>query len=186
MTAAERATDAALAGAADHRAEQSVWLGTRNGLEFKADPRFGWDTPGDGCGQPAPGEGLGCTRLLGHAGRHIATGMDEVLAAWPGTHEPTLADLDDPAPDDAGQPPALVLPDGWERVNYSRGSRVGELSYCLRQASGLCEEDFYANPEPNGMVEMSGLAFELDEAKEVHARLGEAIRITEQLRAGAR
>jgi hypothetical protein len=36
-----------------------------------------------------------CTREAGHPGRHMAQGMTMVVAAWPGGHEPTLADLGD-------------------------------------------------------------------------------------------
>lgn len=49
------------------------------------------------CGEPDPGRPLGgCNRAPEHAGRHIAIGAQaaHVYAAWPGTHEPTLADLD--------------------------------------------------------------------------------------------
>lgn len=41
-----------------------------------------------------------CTRPPGHPmGRHMASiGDDQVVAAWPGDHEPTVADLGDVAP----------------------------------------------------------------------------------------
>lgn len=35
-----------------------------------------------------------CTRLGDHPGRHIATAFKLCVAAWPGEHEPTLADLE--------------------------------------------------------------------------------------------
>lgn len=39
-----------------------------------------------------------CSREPGHPGRHLAClYRDTVIAAWPGTHEPTQADLTGPA-----------------------------------------------------------------------------------------
>lgn len=36
-----------------------------------------------------------CIRAIGHKGRHMAyAGVDHVIAAWPGTHTPTSADLE--------------------------------------------------------------------------------------------
>jgi hypothetical protein len=35
-----------------------------------------------------------CMRDIGHPGRHIAVGRELLIAAWPGSHEPTRADLD--------------------------------------------------------------------------------------------
>jgi hypothetical protein len=50
-------------------------------------------TPGRSCTESRPLLGL-CTRDPGHPGRHMAQGMDlNVLGAWPGAHEPTIADL---------------------------------------------------------------------------------------------
>lgn len=52
-------------------------------------------------GRPGPerqycaetGAGYLCMRPNQHNGRHIATGLDRVLAAFPGDHPPTLEDL---------------------------------------------------------------------------------------------
>jgi hypothetical protein len=43
-------------------------------------------------------EGFGqCTRVDGHAGRHMASvGGNAIIAAWPGNHPPSVADLSDP------------------------------------------------------------------------------------------
>ncbi len=46
-----------------------------------------------GCGDER--DGWHCTRLPHAAGRHLATaGGLRVMAAWPGDHEPTAADLE--------------------------------------------------------------------------------------------
>lgn len=37
-----------------------------------------------------------CTRDVNHPGRHIAEAGTFIVAAWPGDHEPTLADLEAP------------------------------------------------------------------------------------------
>ena len=54
--------------------------------------------PLDGqCNEPDPVQlGGWCSRAAHHTGRHIAIGTqaDAVFAAWPGEHEPTLADLE--------------------------------------------------------------------------------------------
>ena len=57
---------------------------------------FGEGNLNEVCGQPDPVEPLGqCARAPHHPGRHIAVGLQgEVFAAWPGDHEPTLADLE--------------------------------------------------------------------------------------------
>lgn len=38
--------------------------------------------------------GFLCTRKRQHKGRHIALGLGGVMAAWPGRHRPTIADLE--------------------------------------------------------------------------------------------
>jgi hypothetical protein len=36
-----------------------------------------------------------CTRRAGHPGRHLASiGYDRIVAAWPGDHAPTAADIE--------------------------------------------------------------------------------------------
>lgn len=51
--------------------------------------------PGNVCRSVAP-NGLLCTREPSHPGRHLASRGDcEVVAAWPGSYEPSPADLDD-------------------------------------------------------------------------------------------
>lgn len=37
--------------------------------------------------------GFLCVRGKGHPGRHIAFGLDGIMAAWPGDHRPTVEDL---------------------------------------------------------------------------------------------
>lgn len=39
--------------------------------------------------------GFYCLRGAYHPGRHIALGVDGVMAAWPGDHRPRLEDLTD-------------------------------------------------------------------------------------------
>jgi hypothetical protein len=59
--------------------------------------RIGDEDLGD-CPSRGPLGFYGCTRPAGHAGRHMAEGITgDVLAAWPGTHTPTEADLVDQA-----------------------------------------------------------------------------------------
>lgn len=41
-----------------------------------------------------PGSYWLCLRDLDHPGRHIALGHHGLMAAWPGDHHPTLADLE--------------------------------------------------------------------------------------------
>jgi hypothetical protein len=38
--------------------------------------------------------GFLCLRDIGHPGRHISLGPHLLMAAWPGSHQPTRADLD--------------------------------------------------------------------------------------------
>lgn len=44
------------------------------------------------CGDTEGSRGI-CTRYPGHPGRHMAQGHIRIVAAWPGDHEPTVADL---------------------------------------------------------------------------------------------
>jgi hypothetical protein len=49
------------------------------------------------CEAEEPRAGYLCTRRKGHPGRHLATttpNRKRVSAAWPGDHEPTIADLE--------------------------------------------------------------------------------------------
>jgi hypothetical protein len=93
VTAAERATATAEQGAAEHRAETDLWLlpeGIPTPDWMRAEMPTGEE---DLCPAFAPGTGLRCLRRDGHPGRHIATGVTLIYAAWPGTHEPVEADL---------------------------------------------------------------------------------------------
>lgn len=38
-------------------------------------------------------EGFFCLRSDLHLGRHVALSTDAIVAAWPGDHRPTMADL---------------------------------------------------------------------------------------------
>jgi len=54
------------------------------------------------CWDAAPFEDAVCSRETGHAGRHMASlgpaYGHRIIGAWPGTHRPTKADLDDRNP----------------------------------------------------------------------------------------
>lgn len=67
-------------------------------LRLAVSAETGSDMDAMACGEEsAPHhDGLGymCSRAPGHPGRHIAVGV-EVVAAWPGTHQPTMAELRD-------------------------------------------------------------------------------------------
>jgi hypothetical protein len=56
-----------------------------------------WPTAeGDMCLALLPGRST-CTRAEDHPGRHMATVVDGfIVSAWPGTHRPCVADLEDP------------------------------------------------------------------------------------------
>ena len=57
------------------------------------------DVPDPTCHQRNEVGEFWCTRPPGHPGRHMASiGEDLVVAAWPGDHEPTVADLGEGAP----------------------------------------------------------------------------------------
>lgn len=57
------------------------------------------DVPNPTCHQRNEAGVFWCTRTPGHPGRHMASnGEDQVVAAWPGDHEPTVADLGEVAP----------------------------------------------------------------------------------------
>lgn len=69
-----------------------VWIGEKPGDWWA-------DSPGGGAmacdSQPDADTAYFCTRLVDHPGRHIDTTDSGrlAIAAWPGTHEPTIADL---------------------------------------------------------------------------------------------
>jgi hypothetical protein len=101
----------------------------------------------------------------------MATASKHVLAAWPGTHEPTPADLDD-------QPGVLVLPDGWERATAG-----GRYLKCRIGFSGIC----CVFVQPDGITQsLPSEAYGGVLAREIAARLVEAAGLYEQLKAGAR
>lgn len=181
MTAAELATAMATQGASEHCAEGEGGWWEHGGLPGLDVPD--WLRPHLGGGDECPSETPEddpwyCSRKLGHPGRHIAVGAG-VAAAWPGTHEPTLADLDDPKPA-AEQTPTLTLPAGWERVD----KKDGTLSYCVRSDERL--PDIYADAEDDGVEWDGSGGATTEDARTFAARLVEAAGIVEQLRAGAR
>jgi hypothetical protein len=73
----------------------------------------------------------------------------------------------------AGQPPALVLPDGWAR----------EYDSCRWSPDD--EDHFYLDVDPTDGIEIGDVNYEPDAARALAARLVEAAGIVEQLRAGA-
>jgi len=180
MTAAERPTEQALEGAAEVR---DVWRAPKphpvkpEWLLAEADDRTV-------CDQYEPGGSLSCTRSAGHPGRHIATGITILLAAWPGTHAPVEADLTDPqpAPDLADcerrTPGALVLPDGWKRH--------GDTSLSV-YVLGSDDRGYEVSAELDGIdLNWWETRIGTGDARALAARLVEAAGMVEQLRAGAR
>ena len=70
------------------------WASTRT---FRLNPKS-WPRDVDqSCNDPSPDGGQDwCSRETGHPGRHVAAHGQprfQVISAWPGTHQPTTADL---------------------------------------------------------------------------------------------
>lgn len=76
----------------------SAWTATRGRRPVTVP---GFDDPAADCPEKGPAGTFCCTRDAGHPGRHLAgTGRGKVIAAWPGEHTPTEADLTDQAQPD--------------------------------------------------------------------------------------
>lgn len=166
-----------------------MWHATREQPDipakpFRADPRYRPNGDDTVCQLTATQPTLiTCTRGR-HEGRHIAAGDARIVAAWPGTHAPTLDDLG-PTPDTqqpAEQPPALVLPAGWQKV--AETLRSGPYYRVYVPGVGHLDADrdgVTPTPDPDADDEIT----DMDIVRE-HARaLDEAAGIVDQLLAGA-
>ncbi len=77
----------------------TMWIAPAGGGKYLSGHRIPLHGDGGGCEHQA--DGWTCNRDHGHPGRHMvlaptATGSGVALAAWPGTHRPTEADLELP------------------------------------------------------------------------------------------
>jgi hypothetical protein len=138
------------------------------------------DTRDRACGHRSPDLLVGCTRPPGHPGRHIATGVLDMLAAWPGVHVPVRADLGHPAVtvEEGTKPAPPILPDGWE-VSQAMDSYIAEAGKDL----GLDGVFVYASRK--GVGDGAG-EIEPEQARALAARMVEAADIVDQIRNGAR
>jgi len=137
------------------------------------------------CGRLCPGEHLGCTRPPGHPGRHIATGVLDMFAAWPGVHVPVQADLGSPplvTVEEGTKPAPPILPDGWE-VSQSMDSYSVEALRDQGEDHAVSGVFVYASRK--GVGDGAG-EIEPEQARALAARMVEAADIVDQIRNGAR